>query len=142
MFMTQGLLIALLGGAIIGLSATLLLATLGRVAGVSGIVANLVSLRRSGEAWQLGFVLGLLTVGWLLLGRNGQSAVTSVPTVTIFAGLLVGFGARLGNGCTSGHGVCGLSRFSARSLVATLTFMVSAMIVVFVVRHGFGGGVR
>ena len=137
----QGLLTSLLGGAIIGLSATLLLATLGRVAGVSGIVANLVSWRRTGESWQLGFVLGLLVVGWLLLGRQNQGTVIAAPTVSVVAGLLVGFGARLGNGCTSGHGVCGLSRFSKRSLVATLTFMACAMVVVFLVRHGFGGGV-
>ena len=130
---------ALLGGALIGLSATFLLATLGRVAGISGIVGNLVSLRRPAESWQLGFVIGLLAVGALLLGRAHASAVPLAPAAAVCAGLLVGFGTRLGSGCTSGHGVCGLSRFSVRSFVATGTFMLTAAVVVAISRHVLAG---
>ena len=130
---------SLLGGALIGLSATFLLATLGRVAGISGIVGNLVSLRRPAESWQLGFVIGLLAVGALLLGRSHGSAVPLAPAAAVGAGLLVGFGTRLGSGCTSGHGVCGLSRFSVRSLVATGTFMLTAAVVVAISRHMLAG---
>jgi hypothetical protein len=130
----------LLGGALIGISATLLLATLGRVAGISGIVGNLVALRRASESWQLGFVIGLLAVGWLLLGRAHATFGAVAPAVSVAAGLLVGFGTRLGNGCTSGHGVCGLSRFSLRSLIATGTFIITAMVVVAFSRHVFGAG--
>ncbi len=129
----------LLGGALIGISASFLLATLGRVAGISGIVGSLVSLRRSAESWQWGFVIGLLAVGALLVGRASGTGATLAPALVITAGLLVGFGTRLGNGCTSGHGVCGLSRFSLRSLAATGTFMVSAAFVVALTRHWLGG---
>ena len=130
---------SLLGGALIGLSATFLLAILGRVAGISGIVGNLVSLRRPAESWQLGFVMGLLAVGAVLLGRGHASVVALAPLAAASAGLLVGFGTRLGNGCTSGHGVCGLSRFSVRSLVATGTFMLTAAVVVAISRHVLAG---
>ncbi len=126
---------SLLGGALIGLSATFLLATLGRVAGISGIVGNLVSLGRAARGWQLGFVTGLLAVGAVLLRHGQSSAVPLAPAAAIAAGLLVGFGTRLGSGCTSGHGVCGLSRFSLRSLVATGTFMLTAAIVVAISHH-------
>lgn len=132
-------LLPLFGGALIGLSATLLLATLGRIAGVSGILGQVVTHQRSGEGWQLGFVLGLLGTGWLLLGRGSPAAVAS-PATLIAAGLLVGFGTRMGSGCTSGHGVCGLSRLSLRSLVATCAFIVAGMLVVLVTRHIFAGG--
>jgi uncharacterized membrane protein YedE/YeeE len=125
---------------LIGLAATLLLASLGRIAGVSGILGSLLATRRTGEGWQLGFIVGLVAVGWLLLGRD-NSAVPPVSTATVVvAGLLVGIGTRVGSGCTSGHGVCGLSRFSLRSLIATCLFMATAMVVVFVSRHVLAGG--
>jgi uncharacterized protein len=124
----------LLGGALIGLSATLLLASLGRIAGISGIVGNLVALGKPAQSWQLGFVLGLLAVGWVLLGD--APVTTMAPATSVIAGLLVGYGTRMGRGCTSGHGVCGVSRLSLRSLVATGTFMATAIFVVFMSRHG------
>ncbi len=124
----------LLGGALVGLSATLLLASLGRIAGISGIVGNLVATGKPAQSWQLGFVLGLLAVGWVLLGH--APSATIAPATSVIAGLLVGYGTRMGRGCTSGHGVCGVSRLSLRSLVATGTFMATAMFVVFMSRHG------
>jgi len=134
------LLTPLVGGALIGTSATLLLLTLGRIAGVSGIIGNLVAFRRAAESWQLGFVIGLIVVGGLLLAPSHSKAGAFTPYASVAAGLLVGLGTRLGNGCTSGHGVCGLSRLSRRSMVATGTFIVTAMVVVAVVRHAFGAG--
>ena len=129
----------LFGGALIGLAATLLLASLGRIAGVSGILGQVVTSQRSGAGWQLGFVLGLLGTGWLMLGPGSAPALAS-PATIIVAGLLVGFGTRMGSGCTSGHGVCGLSRLSLRSLVATCAFMGAAILVVLVTRHILAGG--
>jgi len=130
----------LVGGALIGLSATLLLALLGRVAGVSGIVGNVVAAPKSSQGWQIGFIAGLVATGWLLLGQGNAVSAAVSPTTLVIAGLLVGFGTRMGSGCTSGHGVCGLSRFSRRSLVATCVFMVTAMLVVFASRHLVAGG--
>ena len=129
---------ALVGGAMIGLAATLLLWFNGRIAGVSGIAAGLLPPRAGDLLWRLAFVAGLLLgpVGvFALTGRFlvGAPAV-STPTL-IVAGLLVGFGTVLGGGCTSGHGVCGLARLSRRSLAATLTFVVVAAATVFVTRH-------
>lgn len=121
---------ALFGGVLIGGSASMLLLFNGRVAGISGIVGGLVRPRATDTLWRVLFVAGLL-VGGAALARFmpnsiGQTGV-SLP-VAVVAGLLVGFGTRLGSGCTSGHGVCGLSRLSLRSLVATLTFMTAGMI--------------
>ena len=131
----------LLGGALIGLSATVLFFTLGRVAGISGIVGAMsepVAIRAN---WRLGFVMGLLAAGWLLLSRSHVAAPTiTAPLTMIAAGLLVGIGTRLGSGCTSGHGVCGLSRLSKRSAVATCVFMATAMLVVAIARHALVGG--
>ena len=129
----------LLGGALIGLSATWLLASIGRIAGVSGIVGNLLLAPKSGQSWRIGFVLGLLAVGWWLLGPRYVTGVALPLATLIIAGLLVGFGTRMGSGCTSGHGVCGLSWMSLRSLVATLVFMCTAMLTVFIARHLLGG---
>ncbi len=129
----------LIGGVLIGLSATLLLALLGRVAGVSGIVGNVVSAPKFVQPWQLGFIGGLVATGWFLLGHDRAVSLAS-PMVLVIAGLLVGFGTRMGSGCTSGHGVCGLSRLSRRSLVATCVFMAAGMLVVFVSRHLLAGG--
>lgn len=135
---------SLLGGVLIGVSASLLLLFNGRIAGISGIAGGLLGPLRPGEtAWRLAFVLGLVVGGALLtwglpsmVGGGGPSS----PWVLIAGGLLVGFGTRLGSGCTSGHGVCGLARGSARSLVATATFMSTAALTVFVVRHVLSGG--
>lgn len=147
----------LIGGVLIGLSATWLMATLGRIAGISGIIGNLVTARPRGDsAWRLTFVLGLVSgpVLLMLLGGLGNvagegvagpaGAVIGEPAggvgLMLVAGLLVGVGTGLGSGCTSGHGVCGLSRLSVRSMVATATFLVAAILTVFVVRHVIGGG--
>ncbi len=128
--MPESYLYALGGGALIGAAASLLLLTYGRVAGISGIVASL--LRRELAAWNVAFLAGLLSAGVVAMltmpGRLGASVVT-LPLVAA-AGFLVGIGTRTGGGCTSGHGVCGLSRGSARSLAATMTFMAVAAITV------------
>ncbi|MEO6420692.1 MAG: YeeE/YedE thiosulfate transporter family protein [Polyangiaceae bacterium] len=135
---------ALLGGALIGLAATLLLQANGRVAGISGIVGGLLP-RTTGEtessAWRATFVVGLLAGGLLfaIFRPSTFGAPVASAAVIAIAGLLVGIGTELGSGCTSGHGVCGISRFSSRSLVATLTFMLTGALATFVVRHVFGG---
>ena len=132
---------ALLGGALLGVSACLLLLALGRIAGISGIVAGLLAPVRGDRSWRLAFVLGLVA-GCLLVrlgGSDAQPTLTASVPELVLAGLLVGFGTRLGNGCTSGHGVCGLARLSPRSLAATATFMAAGAVTVFVMRHGIGG---
>jgi len=131
------------GGALVGLASAGVLIAQGRVAGVSGICGSLLRPVPGDMAWRVGFVAGLLGVG-ALAARLSPAAVDvsaspAMPWVVV-AGLLVGFGTRLGNGCTSGHGVCGLSRLSRRSMAATATFMATAAAVVFVVRHVLGGG--
>lgn len=148
----------LAGGILIGLSATWLMATLGRIAGISGIIGNLITVRpKSDSAWRLAFLLGLISGPILLIllggglgnvadGSGGATGeVIGQPAggvvLMLIAGLLVGVGTSLGSGCTSGHGVCGLARLSPRSMVATLTFLVAAIITVYVVRHLIGGGV-
>lgn len=141
--MTASFLLPLLGGALIGLGVSLLLLTQGRVAGISGIVGSLLSPVRGDIAWRVFFLGGLLTGGLLLAWRLPASLPPMVlpdsggTALLGVAGLLVGFGTRLGNGCTSGHGVCGLSRGSPRSLAATLTFMATGVLTVFVARHVF-----
>ncbi len=132
------------GGAMIGVSAVLLMATNGRIAGISGLTSRLFARDSDGEARGVSFffVLGLLLAAplWLLVsGGWPQQWVPSNPVLMAVAGLLVGFGATYGNGCTSGHGVCGISRGSARSIVATVTFMATAVVTVFVMRHVIGG---
>lgn len=128
---------SLIGGLLIGFSTLLLIRWLGKVAGISGIVGQLWSGTASDRRWRLAFVIGLLVsplIYALLLPLPAVEIQASKPWL-IVAGLLVGFGSRLGSGCTSGHGVCGLSRLSPRSLVATLTFMLVAMVVVWLWRH-------
>lgn len=133
---------ALAGGALIGLSASVMLLLNGRVAGVSGIVGGCLTPMRGEGAWRATFVAGLLAGGMLLMMVAPQTISfaldRSIPALAL-AGLLVGFGTRLGSGCTSGHGVCGLSRGSIRSLVATLTFMAAGFATAAVVTHVFGG---
>lgn len=131
----------LLGGAVIGASAVAFLALAGRIAGVSGILAGLVRPRRADTAWRASFVAGLIAGGVLLRAffADPFRGIDATPAAVIaLAGVLVGFGASLGSGCTSGHGVCGVSRLSPRSIVATTTFMVAGGVTVFVVRHVIG----
>jgi hypothetical protein len=132
---------ALAGGALIGLSATLLLLTHGKVAGVSGLVGRVLQRQSEDRPLGISFVLGLAAAGLLvrLFWPAAIGAASASPFGIVAAGLLVGYGTRLGNGCTSGHGVCGISRLSARSLVATVTFIGTGAISVFIVRHVLGG---
>lgn len=120
-------LMGLAGGLMIGVAAAMMLLLLGRIAGISGLLGGLLAPSSTGGRWaeNLAFVVGIVGVPALLAlaGRAPELGVTTQPVLLIAGGLLVGFGTRLGNGCTSGHGVCGLSRFSLRSLAATLAFM-------------------
>ncbi|TVU87306.1 YeeE/YedE family protein [Vreelandella titanicae] len=143
----------LAGGILIGISATWLMTTLGRIAGISGIAGTLVTTRPKGDsAWRAAFLVGLVTgPAVLVLAGGGLGNVAGQPNEVIgdpaggvilmlIAGLLVGVGTGLGSGCTSGHGVCGLSRLSPRSMAATVTFLLSAMATVYITRHVIGGG--
>ena len=132
---------SLLGGALIGLSAVLLMAFLGRIAGISGITVRMLSPHLDAEArGRMAFILGLIAAPavFLLTAGTGPKVTLEASTpLLLLAGLLVGFGSVWGAGCTSGHGVCGLSRLSKRSFVAVGTFMTTAIITVFLVRHVF-----
>jgi uncharacterized protein len=134
-------LISLFGGVLIGLSATGLLLFNGRIAGISGIVNGLTRRSTGADwAWRAAFVAGLVGAGGLTMHWLHQATASPARLpVLLLAGVLVGFGTSLGGGCTSGHGVCGLGRFSRRSLVAVLTFMASAIVTVLLTRHMFGG---
>ena len=130
---------ALAGGILLGIASAAFILLNGRVLGISGIVGGLLAPRRADIGWRLSFLLGLLLAptaltllapGLIRAPRIDASALTLIA-----AGLLVGFGTRYGSGCTSGHGVCGLSRLSPRSLVATLAFMAAGFATVFVIRH-------
>lgn len=132
-----------MGGILIGVAASLLLWLSGRVAGVSGIAGGLLSPKKGDIAWRVCFVLGLLAGGVfirVLHPAAGDYSIERSTIVLVVAGLFVGFGTRLGSGCTSGHGVCGISRGSPRSLIATCAFMATAMLTVFFAKL-FGGGV-
>ena len=135
---------ALLGGAIIGVAAVMMLALNGRIMGVSGIAAGLLSQQTSDKALRLLFLVGMV-VGGLIVARLLPAAMPGAVTTNIgwlmAAGFIVGFGTRLGGGCTSGHAVCGMSRLSARSVVATCVFMFIAMVSVFIIRHVMGAAV-
>ena len=130
------------GGLLIGSAAALLLLLTGRVAGVSGMAATATRMGAGGTPWSAAtaFLVGLPVGAALiaLLIRTPEVIVTSSVPLLIVAGLLVGFGTRLGTGCTSGHGVCGMARLSPRSIAATATFMVSAAATVFILRHVIG----
>ncbi len=133
---------SLCGGVLIGLSASLLLLSDGKIAGISGILGGLLRPVKNDTAWRVLFIFGLLTGGLLfqlLAPEVFTIGITRSTSALILAGLLVGFGTRLGNGCTSGHGVCGLSRFSPRSLVSTITFIVTGAITVYIINHLLGG---
>jgi uncharacterized protein len=134
---------ALLGGALIGLAASLLLLTHGKVAGISGLYGGLLRRGTSDRAFRFWFLAGLILAGAavrLVFPAAFATTWSAALPVTLAAGLIVGFGTQLGNGCTSGHGVCGISRLSVRSLVATGTFMATGFVTVFVTRHLLGGG--
>lgn len=129
---------ALLGGALIGLAVALLLLFKGRIAGISGIIGGLLSAENRDEAkWRLAFVLGMVLapLAYGLVATPPGSRIDTDWVTLVVAGLLTGFGSRLGSGCTSGHGVCGISRLSRRSLVATLSFMSTGFMTVYAVRH-------
>ena len=144
----------LVGGVLIGLSATWLMATLGRIAGISGIVGNLITQRPKGDsAWRVAFVLGLISGPLLIMAvGGGLGNVAGSPGdvigaggvgLMLVAGLLVGVGTGLGSGCTSGHGVCGLARLAPRSMAATGMFLLAALVTVYISRHLLGlGGVQ
>ncbi|WP_108837256.1 YeeE/YedE family protein [Tateyamaria sp. Alg231-49] len=135
---------SLLGGVLIGLSAIVLMAAHGRIAGISGILSRILPpmVDKAGLPQSIIFLIGLLLAAplWFLLtGAAPVQVVSNNALLLGIAGLLVGFGSVMGNGCTSGHGVCGISRGSARSIAATLTFMATAFVTVFVLRHVVGG---
>lgn len=132
---------SLAGGVLIGLAAALMVVLLGRIAGISGILGGLLQKATWGSVrqwgWRAAFVAGMLLAPllWQMFAPLPAMQMPSNPVLIISAGLLVGFGTRLGSGCTSGHGVCGLSRLSIRSLAATLMFMATGMATVFIMRH-------
>lgn len=128
---------SLLGGAMIGLAALMLMALTGRIAGISGIIGQLFGGAQNDRGWRIAFTAGLLVAPLLVLtiGQEITFQVNAGPVALVGAGLLVGIGTQMGSGCTSGHGVCGLSRLSWRSLAATASFMVAGAATVFVLRH-------
>jgi len=133
---------AAIGGALIGFSAVLLMLFTGRIAGISGIFDGLINQQTSDRSWRAAFVAGLIAapVTAMLVGYTVPMPRLPGSFITIVVGgLLVGFGARLGSGCTSGHGICGIARLSPRSIAATSVFTVAAMVVVALSRHVFGG---
>ena len=131
---------ALAGGLLIGLASAMFLLVNGRIAGISGIVGGLLRPVSGDIAWRVAFVAGMIAAPLILAMAAPLPAVQvdAGPAALMMAGLLVGFGARCGSGCTSGHGVCGLARGSARSLVATAAFMLAGFVTVFAVRHLLG----
>jgi len=130
----------LLGGALIGCAAALLLWSIGRIAGISGIASGALEGTRGDRAWRIAFIAGMTIAGAIALQWvPAPPRIQTGPTALLLAaGVLVGFGTRLGNGCTSGHGVCGLGRLSRRSFAAVATFMVTAMVTTYVLRHVIG----
>ena len=135
---------ATIGGILIGLAATLLWAVNGRTAGISNIAGQIYPVRKGDTLWKVIFLVGLPVGAWIGF-EVGPSIFSEIPATLptidaapltlVFAGLLVGVGTRVGRGCTSGHGICGLARFSVRSVVAVATFMATAMVTVYIVRH-------
>lgn len=133
---------ALMGGALIGLAASGMLLSIGRVTGVSGIMGGILFPKKHETSWRLMFLLGLVMGGLLMVWIGGfqfDPILNRSLLAVGIGGILVGLGTQIGNGCTSGHGVCGVSRLSPRSLVATGAFMISAMVTVYVVEHLLGG---
>jgi len=133
---------AAIGGALIGLSAVLLMLLTGRLAGISGILAGCLGFEMGDKSWRIAFMAGLVLAP-LISGAFGHTVpMPEMPanwSTIVAAGLLVGFGTRLGSGCTSGHGICGIARISARSITATAIFMTAAIAIVALTRHVFAG---
>jgi uncharacterized membrane protein YedE/YeeE len=139
----QQIIMALCGGILIGLSVTIMLIAMGRVTGISGITYNFVTRKTNDWIWRGFFLLGLIVGGFVLrlvYPTTLESTLDFGVAQIAIAGLLVGFGTVLGNGCTSGHGVCGISRFSLRSITATITFMAFGIVTVAAMRFLFFGG--
>ena len=132
---------SLAGGALIGLAAAMFLLVNGRIAGISGILGGLLVPSKGDIAWRVAFLAGMLIAptAWLLVTALPEAQIDASYPMLVVAGLLVGVGTRYGSGCTSGHGVCGLSRLSLRSLAATLSFMTAGFVTVYVVVHVTGG---
>ncbi|MEJ8476764.1 YeeE/YedE family protein [Roseibium algae] len=134
--------LSMLGGALIGVAVVALMAIQGRIAGITGIVSGLLTSPMSNDwAWRAAFILGMVVapVGIAIAtGNMPQISIPVSPLMLAVGGFIVGVGTSLGSGCTSGHGVCGLARFSARSLVATLIFMATGLATVFIIRHVIG----
>ena len=134
--------LSLFGGSLIGLAAVLLMAFHGRIAGMTGILSGLVPPFSHDWGWRAAFLAGAVGAPALIVAMSGYTIPFESPTPApwlVVGGLIVGAGVYFGSGCTSGHGVCGMARISPRSIVATLTFMASTAITVFVVRHLIGG---
>lgn len=132
---------ASIGGAMIGISTVIIMLFLGRVTGISGMIGNVLTNKPSVSAWRISFLGGFIVAGLFFLNFYPQALPKTLPVPTyllIIAGLLVGFGTRMGNGCTSGHGVSGVARLSIRSIVATLTFLGTAVVTVYVSHHFLG----
>ncbi|SJM91675.1 YeeE/YedE family protein [Crenothrix polyspora] len=132
---------ALTGGILIGLAATLLLLFNGRIAGISGIMSGLIKAERTELFWRLAFLIGIMMGAFLFhqIKPDFYQPRENFPVwLLAFGGFLVGFGTRMGNGCTSGHAVCGIARFSVRSIAATITFMATGFLTVYIMRHVLG----
>jgi uncharacterized protein len=132
---------ALIGGALIGIAATFLLLLNGRIAGISGIFGDLFGAGTAELGWRAAFLAGLIAAPLAVAATGRPMQIPDMPkswAVVVGAGLLVGIGTRLAGGCTSGHGICGMARFSPRSIVATCVFVATAAVVVAIVRHGIG----
>lgn len=132
---------AIAGGLMIGLAAALFILLNGRIAGISGILGGLLTPKTNDIGWRLAFLAGLIgaPLAWLAFRSLPAIRIDADYPTLILAGLIVGIGTRYGSGCTSGHGVCGISRLSLRSIVATLSFMATGFLTVYLVRHGLGG---
>lgn len=132
-------LFAFLGGTLLGLSVVGYLYVNGRIAGVSGLIAQVLNLQTIFKTPALWFLLGLFVVPFLYgIVQTPNIELNASPLMMIVAGLLVGFGTRMGSGCTSGHGICGISRLSKRSMIATMTFMFAGFVTVYLIRHIIG----
>ncbi len=131
---------AFLGGSLIGLSAALLMYFNGRIAGISGMIAGAFDFKNSENHWRLFFLGGLILAAVIfnLFAPHVPATYSRSTLLLIISGIFVGYGTRLGNGCTSGHAVCGMARLSIRSIAATITFMAIAILTVFIIRHLFG----
>jgi uncharacterized membrane protein YedE/YeeE len=131
---------ALAGGALLGIASALFILLNGRIAGICGIVGGLYSPQRNDIAWRIAFILGLMLapLAWSLIDTLPNIEIKASNSLLVISGLIVGISTRYGSGCTSGHGVCGISRLSPRSIVATLAFMGTGFLTVYTVRHILG----